>query len=505
MLQLKKLNNTKLILSFTALTVVLTWSVIYAYGHFLRQPFYIWVERSWPNNTGLQDQIEQSIEHFFISTMVDVVVVSLLLRLINRQQRDLRDSEARYRALFEHASDGIGLVTAADHLLVEVNKRFSEILGYDQQALIGTHVCEVFKKRHRADQEPDEYAEISFHREIERFDLDRPSWARGGEINIQKASGAPLVVSVSCSTISTGKEKLFMLIVRDQTEHVLLEREKQEMQRQLFQTSKLASIGELSAGVAHEINNPLNAVINFAQLLRDDGVAHTPVEQQMLDGIIEEGSRIAKIVRDLLTFARQDPYMPAVVAIAPLVENSVSLFGHQLEKDGISVEIEIADAVLPVRADASRLRQVIVNMISNAHHALSAKDSSTKRFRISAHNQERGGKKMVCLEFYDTGVGISRQIIEKVFDPFFTSRRDSGGTGLGLSLSFGIIQNFGGKITVDSDEGRYTRFVVELPAATDGRDEHGDGVVSGRRAEHPLDHGGVAQTPGLRDPDRIRL
>ena len=500
----KKLNNTKLILSFTGLTVVLTWVVIYAYGHFLRQPFYAWVERSWPNNGGLQDEIEQSIEHFFISTMVDVVVVSLLLRLINRKQRDLRDSEERYRALFEHANDGIGLVTAADHLLVEVNKRFSEILGYDQQALIGTHVCELFEKHdHRAADVG--LAEITFHSEIDRFDRDRPSWARGGEINIQKASGAPLVVSVSCSTIATGKEKLFMLIMRDQTEHVLLEREKQAMQRQLFQTSKLASIGELSAGVAHEINNPLNAMINFAQLLRDDGVAHNPVEQRMLDGIIEEGNRIAKIVRDLLTFARQDPYMPAVVAIAPLVENSVSLFGHQLEKDSISVEIDVAEAVLPVRADASRLRQVIVNMISNAHHALSAKDSVAKRFRISVYNQERGGEKTVCLEFYDNGVGISRQTIDKVFDPFFTSRRDSGGTGLGLSLSFGIIQNFGGKITVDSDEGHFTRFVVELPAATEGRDEHGDGVISGRRAEHPLDDGGVAQTTGPRHPDGFRL
>jgi PAS domain S-box-containing protein len=501
---LKRLNNTKLILSFTGLTVALTWVVIFAYGHFLRQPFYAWVERSWPNNLGLQDQIEQSVEHFFISAMVDAVVVSLLLRLINRKQRDLRDSEERYRALFEHASDGIGLVMAADHLLVEVNKRFSEILGYDQQALIGTHVCELFEKHdHSSAAGPP--AAVAFHSEIDRLDHDRPSWARGGEINIQKASGALLVVSVSCSAISTGREKLFMLIIRDQTEHVLLEREKQEMQRQLFQTSKLASIGELSAGVAHEINNPLNAMINFAQLLRDDGLAHNTIEQRMLDGIIEEGNRIAKIVRDLLTFARQDPYMPAVVAIAPLVENSVSLFGHQLEKDDISVEIDIADAILPVRADASRLRQVIVNMISNAHHALSAKDSVTKHFRISARNQERAGKKMVCLEFYDNGVGISRQTIEKVFDPFFTSRRDSGGTGLGLSLSFGIIQSFDGKITVDSDEGRFTRFVVELPAATEWRDEHGDGLVSGRRAEHSLDDGGVAQTTGLRNTDSLRL
>ena len=120
-------------------------------------------------------------------------------------------------------------------------------------------------------------------------DIDAHAWFRGTEITIETASGSPLVVSVSCSAVLTGNEKLFMLIIRDMTEHISLEREKQEMQRQLFQTSKLASIGELSAGVAHEINNPLNAVVNFAQLLKDDGVARNETEQQMLDGIIEEG------------------------------------------------------------------------------------------------------------------------------------------------------------------------------------------------------------------------
>jgi PAS domain S-box-containing protein len=489
---MKKFNDIKLVLFFTALTVVLTWVVIFTYGQYLRQPFYAWVETRWPDSKNLQDQIEQSVEHFFISTVVDVIVVTLLLRIVNRQQRKLRDSEQRYRALFEHASDAIGVVTASDHLLVDANKKFVELLGYQQQSLIGWHVCELFENDGNRPGRGIELDQLVCNKPVQK-ELDTLTWSRGGEITIQTAAGAPLVVSVSCSTISTGKEKLFILIIRDLTEHIRLEQEKQEMQRQLFQTSKLASIGELSAGIAHEINNPLNAMVNFAQLLKDDGVARNDTEQQMLDGVIEEGDRIARIVRDLLTFARQDPHMPTQVDIAEVVKNSVSLFGHLLEKDDIEVEIDVAQDTLPVRADASRLRQVVVNMISNAHHALEARSSDGKLLRITARNVDRPGNRMVRIEFYDNGVGIRRENIEKVFDPFFTTRRDSGGTGLGLSLSFGIIHDYGGKVTVESEEGSFTRFIVELPVDISRGDDYGESFAGRRRAEYPMDNGGVAQ------------
>ena len=116
-----------------------------------------------------------------------------------------------------------------------------------------------------------------------------------------------------------------------------------------------------------------------------------------------------------------------------------------------------------VRADGSRLRQVVVNMISNAHHALKAKPDDSvegKLFRITAR---RAGE-IVRVEFYDNGIGIKREDLGKVFDPFFTTRRETGGTGLGLSISFGIIRDFGGTIKVESEEGKFTRFIVELAA-----------------------------------------
>jgi len=246
-----------------------------------------------------------------------------------------------------------------------------------------------------------------------------------------------------------------------------LEAEREEMQRQLYQSSKLASIGELSAGVAHEINNPLNGIINFAQLLKDEETSRSEFEQQMIDGIIDEGERIAQIVRGLLTFASADTQQLKQVHLADSIKTSIALFGRQFEKDGIEVEIDLEPDLPMVRADSSRLRQVVVNLISNAYHALKATPAESreqKLFRITARRDGIAGQ-IVRVEFYDNGIGIKREYLNKVFDPFFTTRRETGGTGLGLSVSFGIIRDFGGTITVESEQGEFTRFIIELSAS----------------------------------------
>lgn len=485
-------RNLNLFIFFIALTVVLTIVVVYAWESFLMTWLYSYVESYYPGpqNADYRWRLSQRIEHFFISIVVDSIVVTLLLRLVDKRQRELRESEQRYRALFEHANDGIGVVNA-DLRLVDANNKFGEILGYQPQALVGKHIGDLFGSEGISFLGRDSRPVMPDHDLPDQEVTIRP-WSGERELIVRTAKGEPLPLSISNSTLATGKEQLFILMIRDLTVRKRLEKEKEEMQRQLFQASKLASIGELSAGVAHEINNPLNGIVNFAQLLKDDNVARNDVERQMIDGIIEEGDRIAKIVRNLLTFARQDPHQPKQVDILEVVNNSVSLFGHKLSKDGISVEINITPDVWPVLADASRLRQVVVNMISNAHHALKSKAVDGKLFRISARNVEVAGEKKVRLEFFDNGTGIKRETMSRVFDPFFTTRRDSGGTGLGLSLSFGIIRDYGGTITVDSQENNFTLFAVELPAAAREETEYAESIARRRRAEHPLDDGGAA-------------
>lgn len=461
---MKTRRNLRLIIFFTLLTSALTMVVIGTWEKVLRPPFYDWVDRHYPgpDNADSRWKIEQRTEHFFISMTVDVVVVSILLMLVDRQQRRLIGSEQRYRALFEHAHDGIGVVDGTNFRLIEVNSKFAKAFDRQPRELAGHDVRELLARRiveSSNGHSPDTVARL--------FSVPDASEV---EMMLETEAGGTRLVGLSFSTITATNEHLIILLVRDLSTRKRLEDEKQQIQRQLYESNKLASLGELSAGVAHEINNPLNGIINFAQLLKDEPVERSRFEGQMIDGIIDEGGRIAEIVRGLLTFARHDENEPRQINLAEMINTSIALFGRQFAKDGVRVEIDIVPDLPPVRGDVSRLRQVIVNMISNAHYALKAKRApiEEKLFRITARPVEKtaGGRShgtVVRLEFYDNGIGINRKDIPRVFDPFFTTRRDSGGTGLGLSISFGIVKDHGGVITVASEEGRYTRFQIELP------------------------------------------
>jgi PAS domain S-box-containing protein len=447
--------DLKIIVFFVVLTLLLTIGVIAFWEKTLRPPFFAWVDARYAGEANVERRwnIKQRVEHVFISITVDALVVTLLLRLVHRQQRQLRMSEERYRALFEQARDGIGVVRLSDHHLVEANNKVCEILGVQPQECIDHDIRELFRP-------------TTARTQTEQMIAPDGQTSGEHELAIKTPQGQTVHVSVSFTPLSTEGEQVMIMSLRDLSVRKQLEAEREEMQRQLYQSSKLASIGELSAGVAHEINNPLNGIINFAQLLKDEEQPRSEFEQQMIDGIIDEGERIAKIVRGLLTFARADTQELRQVHFADSIKTSIALFGHQFEKDGITVEIDLDPDLPLVRADASRLRQVVVNLISNAYHALKTKqvDSDERKlFRITARRAGKNGE-IVRVEFYDTGVGIKPKDLSKVFDPFFTTRRETGGTGLGLSVSFGIIHDFGGTIKVESEEGKFTRFIIELSA-----------------------------------------
>ena len=451
--------DLKVVVFFVLLTLLLTIAVIGLWEVTLRPPFFRWVDARYPGeaNTQLRWDIKQRVEHVFISLAVDALVVTLLLRVVHRQHRQLVESEERYRALFEQARDGIGLVRLSDYHLVDANNKACEILGLKQQDCVDRDIRQLF--RLNTQNGPPDVLSPSVHSSGEN------------ELIIQTAQDKSLPVAVSFTPLSTDGEAMTIMSLRDLSGRKKLEAEREEMQRQLYQSSKMASIGELSAGVAHEINNPLNGVINFAQLLKDEETPRSEFERQMIDGIIDEGERIAQIVRGLLAFARADSPELRHVPFAESINTSIALFGRQFEKEGIKVEIDLEPDLPLVRADGSRLRQVVVNMISNAYHALKTKTTDTgeqKLFKITAR---RAGNN-VRVEFYDNGVGIKRRDLNKVFDPFFTTRRETGGTGLGLSVSFGIIRDFGGTINVESEEGKFTRFIIELSAAQASEPEY---------------------------------
>jgi signal transduction histidine kinase len=267
--------------------------------------------------------------------------------------------------------------------------------------------------------------------------------------------------SRSCAPFTdTDKKKKCLILFNDITEE-------KAYQAQKIHTSQLASIGELSASVAHEINNPINGIINYAQILLDD----TEEEDTsfLLGRIIKEGKRIAKIVSSLLAFARQDGADTEAFQetyIQEVLDDSLTLLRHQLEKDGIDIQINLQTNDSPVWVHPQQLEQVIVNVLSNARHALNEKypgHEKGKCLDINSQIVEKDETSYIRLSLKDLGGGIPQEIINNVCTPFFSTKKEGEGTGLGLSISQGFIKKFNGSLQINSNPGVSTEIVIDLP------------------------------------------
>lgn len=259
------------------------------------------------------------------------------------------------------------------------------------------------------------------------------------------ARAAPAVISHP-----EGAFRGVVITLRDVTEQHLI-------QEQLFQASKLAAIGELAAGVAHEINNPLTAIIGFSELLLAD--AQDEGTRDALERIREQGLHARNIVQNLLNFARSQHLAQGVVDLNVTIKQAVDLVRRQLELDGIQVLEEYAPDLPRIVGDAGQLQQVVLNLLQNAHDAIMLGGQGGQVVvRTRRLDEER-----IAFEVEDDGPGIPEEIRERIFNPFFTTKPPGKGTGLGLSISFKIVQKHDGQIMVHSRPGEGARFTVVLP------------------------------------------
>lgn len=234
-----------------------------------------------------------------------------------------------------------------------------------------------------------------------------------------------------------------------------------EIQRQLAQASKLASIGELAAGVAHEINNPVTSILSTAtHLAEKQGATLGDRDRKQLNLIAEQAERISDIVTKLLTFSRQSRMELSLVDVNEVVETAVSLLEFRLQKSPVLVRRELSEDLPTVLGDANRLTEVFVNLINNALDAMPSGGTLTLR-------TEQTSERDLRIEISDTGCGIEAAALERIFDPFFTTKEPGKGTGLGLSISHAIIRDHGGEIRVESQPGHGSTFVVILPICGD--------------------------------------
>jgi len=241
--------------------------------------------------------------------------------------------------------------------------------------------------------------------------------------------------------------------------------ERAEAQAKVIHASKLASIGELAAGVGHEINNPVNGIINCADIILKEAVPGTKVEK-FSRLIRSEAERIATIVHNLLTFSRQEKQQHSLASLSDIVDTVLSLCSKKLDKSHIRLEVDLPDNVPRLYCRSEQLQQVLMNLIINGMHALDEKFPDTdpdKVLIVRACEQPIHDRPGVRITVEDHGTGISDTHRQRMFDPFFTTKGRDKGTGLGLSISDGIVKAHGGVIECETQLGKFTRFHVDLP------------------------------------------
>jgi C4-dicarboxylate-specific signal transduction histidine kinase len=240
-----------------------------------------------------------------------------------------------------------------------------------------------------------------------------------------------------------------------------LERSLRSLRAQVIQSEKLASLGQIAAGIVHELNNPLTTIVAYSDFLRRKLASRgDPADVERLARINEAAERILRFSRDLTAYSRPATEVPAPVPIHDVIERALVFCEHELDKTGVLIERNFGD-VRPVRGVAGQLTQVFVNLFTNAAHAMRERGGLLS----IATSMPRGDERDILVTVTDDGHGIDLEHRERIFEPFFTTKTDGSGTGLGLSIVRSIVLSHGGQITVDSNHPRGTVFLLELPTA----------------------------------------
>ena len=362
-------------------------------------------------------------------------------------ERMLQESEEKYRDLCDNASELIQAVTPDGNFLY-VNKAWKNTLGYSEEDIAGLTLWNIIH--------PDS---IPHCMEIfQKVMLGEPAYDVEADFVAQDGRIITVEGSASCR-FEEGKPVSTRGIFNDITKRKQAEERERQLQEELHLTSRLATVGEMSAGIAHEINNPLTGVIGFSDLLLKKDL---PEDVKKDVEVIHNGAkRIASITERMLAFARQRKPERDSVNINDIIETALAMRTYEMESSNIKVTTQLDPDIPLTYVDAGQLQQVFLNIILNAEMEMKLAHGkgnlAIKTDRID---------NTIRISFKDDGPGIPKKNLERLFDPFFTTRDPDKGTGLGLSVSYSIVTQHGGKIYAQSRLGRGATFFVELPTVT---------------------------------------
>jgi two-component system NtrC family sensor kinase len=368
-----------------------------------------------------------------------------------RIERELREKHGFLTNLLESSVDII-MVADMRGRMIFFNKAAEKLTGYKAEEVIGKfHVTKFY---------PQKVAKDIMQR-LKSNDFGGRGRLEDFLLTIYGKNKEEIPVSLSASIVYEGeKERASLGIFTDLREKMKIERELQDAQVRLLQSEKMASLGSLAAGVAHEINNPMGGILIYASLLMEDFEASNDPRVQDLKKIVDEATRCKEIVKSLLEFGRQTESRFEPIDINKAILDGLFFLENQVLFHDVTI-VKRLDSSLPLfKGDSNQLKQVFMNMMVNAAEAMSDKGGSLTIATGSSPDQSSS-----IISFQDTGMGISPEIQPKVFDPFFTTKAVGKGTGLGLSTSYGIIQSHHGNIEVESEMGKGTIFTIILPVS----------------------------------------
>ncbi len=370
-----------------------------------------------------------------------------MARHIKSSRAQLKESENKYRSLFASGPNPIFVLERESLRILSANPSAEETYGYSKEELTG----------------------LQFTR-LGPLDLEKAKWAEAGRVSTisskvayTKKNGDPIYVNVhACPTAYQDKAAL-IVATTDISEMV-------EKDSQLIQASKMTTLGEMSAGIAHELNQPLNAMKMGSEYLDMMITKKTPIKEADLVLVMREIStqvdRAVEIIRRLRDFGRKADLTKEAIILNDPVNSVLDIIGRQLRLQNIEVDLQLKETLPPIMAHHNRMEQVVFNLLTNARDAINAReevetDGGERRINISTDQKADD----ILLAVSDTGLGIDPAVRERMFEAFFTTKKMGEGMGLGLSITSEIVADYDGTITIDSQEGHGTVFTLSFPAA----------------------------------------
>ena len=385
------------------------------------------------------------------------------------ENSEIASSELRYRRLFESAKDGILILDADSGQIIDVNPYLIEMLGFSKEELDGKELWEIGAFKDIV------ASKLAFN------ELQRRGYVRYENLPLKSREGIVRQVEFVSNSYLAGESRVIQCNIHDITARKLAEeelrrtnqsleraladlqtrtRELASMTQQLWQASKLATMGELAASIAHELNNPLATISLHAEVLVGQLAADDP-NLRSLRVIEQEVGRMATLVSNLLLFSRRSHQQISTMNIAAELNNSLEFINYHLRSHRINVATDFANDLPNVQADTQQLRQVFLNLLTNASDAMPEGGMLTVRARPGV--LENGAPALV-IEFSDSGKGIPPEDLSKLWEPFFTTKPEGKGTGLGLPICRRTVEEHRGTIDIESLPGKGTTVRIILPA-----------------------------------------